>query len=313
MKKFSRDLLVVAFVISLILHLGSGLFIYLRNLKPAERAVEVEFIDKKEMQKRQSVARQIVEQSEKRLNDEIDEKTKYLSRFNQKVIQETKAANSGKFQNQYHQGMAPKSEKNIVTEQKPKNAAKQNAKEKKLLSYKGDVALPKLSALKPQFQWDKVQAGVPNPGPVSQTDDHLKNVPTAGETLLSSREFVYYSYYSRIKERLRIYWEPKIKDKINRILMSGRRLASDEDRITKLVITLDREGKLIRVQVLGASGMKDLDDAGVEAFQAAAPFPNPPAGIVDADGTIKINWEFILEVQAKGDSPLPDRQSVNFS
>jgi protein TonB len=51
----------------------------------------------------------------------------------------------------------------------------------------------------------------------------------------------------------------------------------------------------MRVQVVGESGVKDLDDAAVEAFRAAEPFPNPPKGIVDADGTIKINWDFILE------------------
>ena len=54
------------------------------------------------------------------------------------------------------------------------NAAKKNALQKKMLSQQGDIALPKLSALKPQFQWDKTAAGVVNPGPVSQTDDHIK-------------------------------------------------------------------------------------------------------------------------------------------
>ena len=49
------------------------------------------------------------------------------------------------------------------------------------------------------------------------------------------------------------------------------------------------------VQVLNDSGIRDLDDAAVEAFKEAAPFPNPPEGIVESDGTIKIRWDFILE------------------
>jgi protein TonB len=49
------------------------------------------------------------------------------------------------------------------------------------------------------------------------------------------------------------------------------------------------------VQVVSDSGVRDLDQAAVEAFQEAAPFPNPPSGIVDSDGTIKIRWDFILE------------------
>jgi protein TonB len=132
---------------------------------------------------------------------------------------------------------------------------------------------------------------------VSQTDDHLKDVQTGAETILSSREFVYYAYYSRIKDRLRLYWEPKIKEKMNRIFASGRKIASEEDRITKLVIVLDQAGKLIKVQVLSESGLKDLDDAAIEAFQAAAPFPNPPKGIIESDGTIKIRWDFVIEAQ----------------
>jgi len=162
----------------------------------------------------------------------------------------------------------------------------------------GDVPLPKLVDLKPQFHWDKVPSGVENPGPISQSDDFLKDLQKGPQTLLSSREFVYYSYYNRIKERLRLYWEPKIKEKVTRIFAQGRHLASDEEKITRLIITLDQSGKLIKVQVLGASGVTDLDDAAVEAFQAAAPFPNPPKGIVEADGTIKIRWDFILEANS---------------
>jgi protein TonB len=49
--------------------------------------------------------------------------------------------------------------------------------------------------------------------------------------------------------------------------------------------------------VVGPSGLTDLDDAAVEAFRAAAPFPNPPNGIVEGDGLIRIRWDFILEAR----------------
>jgi TonB family protein len=301
-KALLRDSLIVAFIISLFIHIASGVYVAVKKTTPPDKAVEVVFLDKKDLDamKKNALnrAQQIVDQSDKRLNDEIDEKAKYLSRFNQKVMKDTKAANTGKFQNDAHMGAAPKNERNNLTQKdKPKKVAKKNAEKKQSLD-NGEIPLPKLAALKPQFEWDKNKSGVVNPGPVSQTDDHLKDVEVGAQTILSSREFIYYSYYSRIKERLRIFWEPKIKEKVTRIFQTGRKIASDEDRITKLVITLDREGKLIRVQVLGESGLSDLDAAAVEAFQAAAPFPNPPAGIVDPDGTIKIRWDFIIEATA---------------
>jgi protein TonB len=75
----------------------------------------------------------------------------------------------------------------------------------------------------------------------------------------------------------------------------GRSIASDQDRITKLLIVLNPSGILMKVQVVSDSGVRDLDDAAIEAFKSAAPFPNPPQGIVDPDGTVKIRWDFILE------------------
>jgi len=306
MRRHAKNLFVVGLVVSLFLHFGTGLVVYLKESRVKKsQPIEFTIIDQKKMaeferlQKLPNNAKQIVEQDEHRINDEIDPKAKYLSRYNQKVVNETKAANNGKFQNDAKQGQTAKTTEQHDLKEKQKqaqNSKKVIEKQKNILtSEEGDVSLPKITALKPQFQWDKVQVGVPNPGPLSQTDDHLKDIQTGPQTLLSSREFIYYSYYSRIKERIRLFWEPKIKEKVTRLFMSGRHLASNEEKITRLVITLDNQGRLLRVQVLGESGLKDLDDAAVEAFQQAAPFPNPPKGIVEADGTIKINWDFILE------------------
>ncbi|HPI41531.1 MAG TPA: TonB family protein [Pseudobdellovibrionaceae bacterium] len=52
---------------------------------------------------------------------------------------------------------------------------------------------------------------------------------------------------------------------------------------------------MVKVQVIGDSGIQDLDDAAIEAFKAAAPFPNPPKGVVENDGTVQIRWDFVLE------------------
>jgi TonB family protein len=130
---------------------------------------------------------------------------------------------------------------------------------------------------------------------ISRSDDHLKDVEKGAQTVLSTREFVYYSYFKRIKGQIQQQWEPSIKGKMMKLMSRGRTVASVEDRTTKLLIILNAKGTLVGVKVLGESGITDLDDAAVEAFKAAAPFPNPPAGIVEQDGTIKIRWDFVLE------------------
>lgn len=285
MRRFTNKLFFVALVLSLFMHLGAGLVVYLKRVQSTlnDKSVEITVIENRS--KEENRAKQIVEQSEKRINDELDSKAKYLSRYNQRIAEETKAANPGKFQNDAKMGEVPK-----------KSSAKSAKKPSMSTSPDGDIVLPKLSDLTPKFKWDKMPS-VENPGPLSQSDDFLKNLKSGPQTLLTTREFVYYSYYTRIKERLRLFWEPKIKEKINRLFASGRRLASDEEKITRLIIVLDKEGHLIKVQVLGPSGVQDLDDAAVEAFEAAAPFPNPPRGIIEPDGTIKIRWDFILEAE----------------
>jgi protein TonB len=151
--------------------------------------------------------------------------------------------------------------------------------------------------LKPNFDWEAVpnRGNNPTQSQVSQQSDYLQDVEQGIQTLLTTREFIYYSYYARIKDRLQQYWEPKIKEKVQRLFQAGRTIASNGDRITQLIIVLDQKGILQKVKVIGESGVTDLDDAAIEAFRAAAPFPNPPKGIVEADGTIKIRWDFVLE------------------
>ena len=290
--------------------------------KPSKRS-EVELIDpailaraienQKKMQ--DELNGQIVDQDEHAINDEKDKDAKFLSRHNQKVIQQTQAQAHGKFKNtdgssgekkperkvgKVIEKVGKESDKDQLVEQKadPKEV------EKKFLTSNDGLSpsrvKPKMKDLVPSFKLGPPPVESPSiaegggNGP-SASDDHLKDVKTGMQTLLSTREFVYYSYYNRIKDKLRQYWEPKIKEKMERIVRQGRQIASSTDRITRIVIVLDDSGTLVRVQIVGPSGVNDLDDAAVEAFRAAAPFPNPPKGIVDPDGTIKIRWDFILE------------------
>lgn len=272
---------------------------------PAKRTVtEVELYDAEEMLKRMkeldATKGQIVDQSEKAVNDEVPENSKYLSRHNQKVKEETRAQLTDKFRNSSGTGgvVSQKREAGQVAENvKPAEDSTDETKQKDIVKHRNGLAVGKtLKDFKPDFKIgpkaDTVASGG-GEGP-SATDDNLDK-PVGMETMLSTREFVYFSYYNRIKDKLRQYWEPKIKEKVTRIFRQGRTIASDADKITKVIIVLDGKGILQKVQVVGESGVSDLDDAAVEAFRAAAPFPNPPKGIVEQDGLIRIRWDFILE------------------
>lgn len=230
------------------------------------------------------IVHQIVEQKD-RINDEKDKDAKFLSAFDQKVIKETKAENSGKFNNTPAGGASQAKEQTKDTKKQVKQATEE----------KGE--LPTLRDLSPQFTPTPGDAAQPaeKVGEATSTDDYLKDMQKGIQTLLSTREFVYYSYYARIKQQISQYWEPSVRERVKIIYRTGRSIASAHDRITQLLIVLNSNGELVRVEVLGQSGVHDLDDAAVEAFRNAAPFPNPPKGMIDKDGLVKIRWDFILE------------------
>lgn len=248
--------------------------------------------------------RQIVEQDEKPINDEISEKAKFLSAHNQVVKKQTIASNLGEFRNRkdksLSQGNGGKPIK--VEDLKPKMDFTKILEKKKIQEQVfertlEENALKVREAKEENFKTASPQNQKPGTGgaDISQTTDHVKDLEKGMETLLSTREFVYYSFYARIRRQLNQHWGGKVREKMTKIVKEGRSIASSDDKITKLLITLNRKGQLVKVQVLSDSGVRDLDDAAIEAFQEAAPFPNPPAGIVETDGTIKIRWDFILE------------------
>lgn len=122
-------------------------------------------------------------------------------------------------------------------------------------------------------------------------------VPGAHEsdrTLLNTKEFIFFGYYQRIRERLDRAWVPILRSRVEQLYKRGRQLASEMEHTTRVLVTLDQKGDIIKVSVLSESGTRDLDDAAVSAFNQAGPFPNPPKGMVDSSGSVQIPWEFIL-------------------
>lgn len=233
---------------------------------------------------------QIVEQ-QKQINDEKPEDARFLSAFNQKVIKQTRAERNGAFNNTAQGGQPDEGRKD--GDKNAENMEESEPQERQL----EPGELPSLKDLSPKF------ALTPGPkapqmdenGNPSQTDDHLKDVQTGMQTLLSTREFVYYAYYNRIKQALRNHWEPNVRERVKIIYRQGRSIASARDRITQVLVTLNSKGELVKVEVLTQSGVESLDGAAVDAFRQAAPFPNPPKGMVESDGTVKIRWDFVLE------------------
>ena len=68
--------------------------------------------------------------------------------------------------------------------------------------------------------------------------------------------------------------------------------------VTQLQVLLDPNGSIQKISRLASSGFPEIDDAAVEAFNRAGPFPNPPKGMLDSDGLVRIRWDFILKTES---------------
>lgn len=210
-----------------------------------------------------------------KLNDEVDPDAKYLSDHNQKAEKESKSARIDDFR----KGANVKPPQSAQKEEPKEDTIAEDAKK----DWK-DLSLKDLS----------IAQEMTMPG---ASDDKLDNVQQGDQTILSTREFRYFSYYHRIKELLRQHWKPNIEARVYKMWERGRQLSSSE-LTTKVLVLLSEQGAIRKISKVSGSGVPELDEAAVEAFEKAAPFPNPPKGIIDSDGFVRIRWDFILQTES---------------
>jgi TonB family protein len=138
---------------------------------------------------------------------------------------------------------------------------------------------------------------LPPPGAVgpiagAAANDHLDDVEEGDGTFLNTKEWKYSSFFNRVKQSVGMQWRPidvlRPRDPTGNIY-GGR------DRYTLLSVTLDDRGRIKDISVEKSCGLDFLDTEAIQSFQRAQPFPNPPAGLLAADSTVRFSFGFFLE------------------
>lgn len=129
-------------------------------------------------------------------------------------------------------------------------------------------------------------------------NDRLDDVEQGDGTFLNTREFKYAGFFNRVKQRVGENWQPNVL--LQRRDPEGKVYAF-KDRYTVLNVALGPDGRLLRVTVDKSCGVEFLDTEAVAAFERAAPFSNPPPGLVGRDGQVHFTFGFFVEVT--GGSP----------
>lgn len=298
MKFRGKTLVLLCLWLSLLFHGLLALFIYRLPPKPDKAPSSPLMITIIDSQEKKSLDlnqdnRQIVEQSMdlSHVQDKAPENAQFLSQYHQKVLEQTAAEKQG-----------PATSQNISSTSRPNRQIAQETAEKKEMTI--SQKLSDLSVLMPKMDWDMLAAKTDNhredlrlTNEVNlgfRSNDYLKGIKKGEETLLNTRAFKFYTYYRRIKEQVQASWEPMIRTKVRDLLLRGEGLLALEQK-TSLLITLDRFGDLINIQVLKKSQISALDRIAIKSFENTAPFPHPPKNLIGEDGYLQIRWDFILE------------------
>jgi len=128
---------------------------------------------------------------------------------------------------------------------------------------------------------------------VSPSNDYLKDVPEDEETALNAQRFLYADYYNRIKRAVSYHWAP---GKVLMVHDPGGNIFGFKDRYTKIEAVIDAHGAVLDIKVILSSGADILDREAIDAFRAAAPFPNPPAPLL-RDGRLVMQLGFYVEIR----------------
>lgn len=219
-------------------------------------------------------------------------KEAYLARHHQRFDQNTRAARVGEFKNVLKEGTRDASD---LFKLAPEDATPKTAEAAPKTPTREPAAVEENTSGKTTRFPASHQAQT---GPVgdgqSATDDYLPHVAIGANTLLNTREYKYASFFERIREKLNHQWQRRLRSEMESLYLQGVDGFQGE-RMTKLRVTLDSRGEVVRIMKEGSAGYIEFDRAAIGAFHAASPFPNPPKDLLEgSEANISIDWHFVV-------------------
>ncbi len=130
--------------------------------------------------------------------------------------------------------------------------------------------------------------GPQDPVPAQHRDAAMSGAPSndlldekvGDATNLNTKEFLYAGYLNRIRRLVNFYWQQNLDNLPSSVALPKPSYTTDVHTI------LDSRGQLEHIEIVSGSGSAPLDEAVVQAFRLAGPFPNPPEGLIEKDGRV---------------------------
>ncbi|MFT7580193.1 MAG: TonB family protein [Myxococcota bacterium] len=125
------------------------------------------------------------------------------------------------------------------------------------------------------------------------TNDYLPDVDPSKSTLLNANKYKFADFFLGVKRAVEKHWRPA---QIYRRRDPTGRAFGVKDRYTLLRVTLDDDGRVLRLLTTRDSGLDFMDSEAKQAFQKAQPFPNPPVGLLNAKNEVVFEFGFYFEI-----------------
>jgi TonB family protein len=252
----------------------------------------------------------LIVNTEESKNHQTPKDSKFLGKKNQNFDRQTRSANIASFKHAgkgVSNGLNTKKYNKITSQVAEKQAeSKKQVKMRSLSKSNHRIKMSDLSMNNPSKKRKQQKDHTPSlaslglengsytTNGLSASSDFVEDLPLGDMTNLNTTEYKYFGFYDRIRKKLEQYWGNSLKSKAKSMMSRGVRLPAAENKITSLKITIDTYGNIIDVFVKSTSGISELDDAAIESFNKAGPFPNPPTGMVK-NGHAEIEWGFVVK------------------
>ncbi|MGC3997025.1 MAG: energy transducer TonB [Anaeromyxobacter sp.] len=117
--------------------------------------------------------------------------------------------------------------------------------------------------------------------------DRIDGVETGDVTALNTRGFKYATYINRMMDPIAKEWQRRAREAYLARDPDGT-VYPIQDRTNAVMVELNADGSVASIHFLQRCGLDFLDRTVTDAVNAAGPFPNPPPGLADPDGKIRI-------------------------
>jgi len=124
----------------------------------------------------------------------------------------------------------------------------------------------------------------------SSLDDYYPDYKRGPHTYINVMKHKDAAYFVRLKRVFKLAWDPT---HVLREHFYAGEVSRGRIRVV-LGFSISPTGALDEIFVINSSGLKGYDREAMRAVRASAPFSSPPKKFLDKDGILRVSWSFVV-------------------